>query len=76
VTTGSGKTFAGTRVSEDDFTLVLRAGDGRLHSLEKVTLTGLRKLPGQSPMPSYAAAFSAEQLDDLIAYLASLKGEP
>ncbi|MDH5283684.1 MAG: c-type cytochrome [Gemmatimonadota bacterium] len=75
VTTGSGKTLSGTRVSEDDFTLVLRAVDGRLHSLEKTSLKALRKLPGQSPMPSYATAFSAEQLDDLVAYLASLKGE-
>jgi len=76
VTTGAGKTLRGTRVSEDDFTLVLRADDGRLHSLDKFSLKGFRKLPGQSPMPNFASAFSSEQLDDLIAYLASLKGEP
>ena len=76
VTTGSGKTLRGTRVSEDDFTLVLRGDDGRLHSLDKTSLRRLEKLPGQSPMPSYATVFTVEELDDLVAYLASLKGAP
>jgi putative heme-binding domain-containing protein len=76
VTTGSGKTLRGTRVSEDDFTLVLRGDDGRLHSLDKLTLKAVRKLPDVSPMPGYASVFSVDQLDDLIAYLASLKGAP
>jgi putative heme-binding domain-containing protein len=76
VTTASGSRLRGTRVSEDDFTLVLRGDDGRLHSLDKTSLRRLEKLPGQSPMPSYASVFSPEELDDLVAYLASLKGEP
>ncbi len=76
VTTAGGRTVRGTRVSEDDFTLVLREPDGRLRSLDKLTLRRIRKLPGQSPMPSYATTFSPAELDDLVAYLASRRGEP
>ena len=75
-TTGAGRVIRGTRVTEDDFTLVLREADGRLQSLDKTTLRRLRKIPGQSPMPSYASTFSASQLDDVIAYLASRRGAP
>ena len=76
VTTPDGTRLRGTRVSEDDFTLVLRGDDGRLHSLDKTSLRRLEKLPGQSPMPNYGSVFGPEELDDLVAYLASLKGEP
>ena len=75
-TTADGATIHGTRVSEDDFTLVLRGDDGQLHSLDRTSLRRLEKLPGQSPMPNYGSVFGPAELDDLIAYLASLKGEP
>ena len=76
VTSAAGRLIRGSRISEDDFTLELRGDDGRFYSLDKNSLRGLRKLPGQSPMPAYGAEFSAAELDDLIAYLASQKGEP
>jgi putative heme-binding domain-containing protein len=75
-TTRAGKVIRGTRVTEDDFVIVLRQADGRLRSLDKSALRRLEKIPGQSPMPSYATLLSAEELDDLIAYLASRRGEP
>lgn len=75
-TTRTGQVIRGTRVTEDDFTLVLREADGRLRSLDKSRLRRLQKIPGQSPMPSYASTMSADQLDDLIAYLASRRGTP
>ncbi len=74
-TTAAGRVIRGTRVTEDDFTIVIREGDGRLRSLEKTTLRSLRKIPGQSPMPSFANALSDTQLTDLIAYLAAQRGE-
>ena len=74
--TATGRLVRGTRVTEDDFTLVLREADGTLRSLDKTTLRRLRKIPGQSPMPSFAATFSAAELDDLVAYLASRRGAP
>ena len=75
-TTSAGQKIRGTRVTEDDFTLVVRQADGRLRSLEKTTLRSLKKIPGQSPMPSYARVLAAGELDDLIAFLASQRGEP
>ncbi len=74
--TRAGRVIRGTRVTEDDFVIVLREADGRLRSLDKSALRRLQKNPGQSPMPSYAATFSSGELDDLIAYLASRRGEP
>jgi len=75
-TTRTGRTYKGTRVTEDDFTLVLREADGTLRSLDKTQLRRLVKLPRRSPMPSYAGVFTPAELDDVVAYLASLKGEP
>jgi putative heme-binding domain-containing protein len=75
-TTRSGRIIRGSRVTEDDFTIVLRTVDGKLHSLDKMALRRIRKLPGQSPMPSYAGAFSASELDDIVAFLAGQRGEP
>jgi putative heme-binding domain-containing protein len=74
VTTAKGTILRGTRVTEDDFTLVLRDGGGRLHSLDKTTLRRLVKTPGVSPMPSYKATFTASELDDIVAFLASQRG--
>jgi len=71
-----GTVIRGTRVTEDDFTLVVREPDGRLRSLDKTGLRRLRKVFTESPMPSYADAFSPAELDDLVAYLASLRGAP
>jgi len=75
-TTRSGRVFRGTRVTEDDFTLVIREANGRMRSFEKTNLRSLAKLPGRSPMSSYANVLSATELDDLIAFLASQRGEP
>jgi cytochrome c oxidase cbb3-type subunit 3 len=75
VTTRTGRHIRGTRVTEDDFTLVLREADGRLRSLDKTALQRIRKIPGVSPMPSYAA-LPAGDLDDVVAFLASQRGEP
>lgn len=73
-TTASGARIRGTRVTEDDFTLVVRDASGKLHSLEKQRLTRLVKTPSMSPMPSYSGVFTPEELDDVIAYLANQRG--
>jgi putative heme-binding domain-containing protein len=75
-TTAAGEVIHGTRVTEDDFTIVVRELSGRLRSLEKTRLRRLQKLPGQSPMPSFRESFTPGQLDDVVAWLASQRGEP
>ena len=75
VTTRAGHTVRGIRVNEDTFTIQLRDAGGRFHSFLKSDLAEIHKEFTASLMPSYAAKFTPAELDDLIAYLASLRGE-
>ena len=70
----SGPPVTGGRVNEDSFSIQIRDADGRVHSFWKRDLEQLSKRYGRSPMPAYAA-YSSEEIDDLVAYLASLQGE-
>jgi putative heme-binding domain-containing protein len=72
--TQSGATISGMRLHEDPFDLLLKDGAGKLHSLRKANLRSLTALPNTSPMPGYQR-LSASDLRDLVAYLASLKGD-
>jgi cytochrome c oxidase cbb3-type subunit 3 len=71
--TRSGQPIAGVRVNEDTFTIQLRDAAGTLHSLAKADLRELHKEWGRSPMPSYGEVLSATELQDVIAYLLSLR---
>jgi putative heme-binding domain-containing protein len=68
-----GPTVTGVRINEDTFSIQLRDAAGMLHSLWKAELREFTKDLKQSPMPSYRAALSPGELDDLVAYLASLQ---
>jgi cytochrome c oxidase cbb3-type subunit III len=74
VVTNDGKAFDGTRVTEDSFKIVIKDAKGDFHTFWKQDLRTLDKQPGKSLMPSYKGKLSDEQLNDLVAYLASLKG--
>jgi putative heme-binding domain-containing protein len=75
VTTADGQRVRGLRVNEDSFSIQLRDVSQQFHSLRKAELKEIKKEFGVSPMPSYQDVFTATELDDLIAYLASLRGE-
>jgi putative heme-binding domain-containing protein len=75
-TPASGPAVRGIRVNEDSFTIQLKDAGGRFHSFRKSELKDLRRLEKESPMPSYEGQLSAGELDDLVAYLASLKEKP
>jgi len=75
-TPASGAAIRGVRVNEDSFTIQLRDANGRYHSFRKSELTSLRRLERQTPMPVYEGRVTGADLDDLVAYLASLKGKP
>ncbi len=72
----SGPEVRGIRVNEDVFWVHIRDASGRMHTLEKTQLSKLERLPDDSLMPSYVTRLSDAQLDDLVAYLANLRGEP
>jgi cytochrome c oxidase cbb3-type subunit 3 len=72
--TASGQTVRGLRANEDTFTIQIKTAKGEFLSFRKADLKELRKLRGKSPMPSYQGALTPEELTDLTAYLAGLKG--
>ena len=73
--TRDGRLVRGLRVNEDTFTLQIRDSENRLHSFPKDELVDLKRRTGASVMPSYASVLSASDIDDLIAFLAGLRGD-
>ncbi len=63
---------SGIRLSEDTFTVQIVDTSRRLLTIEK-SRVAWKAVPGKTPMPSYGR-LGEEQLTDLVAYLASLKG--
>jgi len=74
ITTKDGRRITGVRIAEDTFTIQLVDLSGRTYSLFKQELTDIKKDFDKSPMPSYRDVLTASELDDLIAYLVSLRG--
>jgi putative heme-binding domain-containing protein len=73
--TASGDKIEGIRVNEDTFSIQIKGATGQFHSLRKKDLKELRKLRRETPMPSYEGIFNTSELEDLVAYLASLRGK-
>ena len=71
----SGVPVEGMRENEDSFSVQIRDADNRFHSFRKSDLKTFRKQRGKSLMPSYGQKLDAAELDDLVAYLASLQGD-
>ena len=61
------------RVNEDSFTIQVKDSSGRFQSFNKQDLAKVERLPNDSLMPSYKTRLQPAQLDDLVAYLASLR---
>jgi cytochrome c oxidase cbb3-type subunit III len=76
VVTAAGHELDGLRVNEDGFTIQLRDLDNRLHSFRKSEVKVLEKGFARSVMPSFASVFNPTELDDVVAYLANLRGKP
>ncbi len=71
--TRDGRVLTGIRVNEDTFSIQIRDASGKLHSLWKAELREFNKDRTKSPMPSYRSTLTPAELDDLVAYLASLQ---
>ena len=74
VVTANGKRLTGVRLNEDMLSIQLRNHSGGLHSFLKSELRELHKDWGKSPMPSYRNTLTEAELEDLVAYLLSLRG--
>jgi len=73
VATQDGHEMTGIRVNEDTFEITLRDVGGHFYTYDKSKLKTVETEPGKSVMPSYSN-LSRTDLDDLVAYLSSLKG--
>jgi len=70
----SGGEVRGIRLDEDVFWILLREASGRVNTLSKTAIVQLEREKNGTLMPSYQS-LSATDLDDLVAYLATLGGE-
>ena len=71
---GVGKAVEGFVMNEDTYTVQLMDMNEKLHSYEKAAIKDY-KVEKTSRMPSYKESLTGEQLNDLVAYLASLGPE-
>ncbi len=74
VKTKDGKEASGVRMSEGAFYVQFRDITGAVWSLQKADLVEF-KTDRTSPMPVYAGLFTPAEMDDVIAYLVTLRGK-
>jgi cytochrome c oxidase cbb3-type subunit III len=72
--TANGAEVRGIRVNEDVFWVHIRDAGGAVHALQKSELKSLDREIDASLMPSYEARIKDAALDDLVAYLTTLRG--
>lgn len=70
--TKTGRSVSGIRLNEDTFSFQILDSSGKLQSVAKADLAE-HQVVRTSPMPSFESKLQAPQLDDLIAWLASLR---
>jgi cytochrome c oxidase cbb3-type subunit 3 len=70
----SGAEIRGIRVNEDVFWIHIRDASGTVHTLDKSALKDVVREIDASLMPSYASRLKDAELDDLVAYLSTLRG--
>jgi cytochrome c oxidase cbb3-type subunit 3 len=73
VRTSKGDQISGVRIAEDTWSIQVRDFNNRLHSFWKQDLSGL-SFEKRTPMPSYQTQFTASEMNDVIAYLTTLRG--
>ena len=71
-----GTELRGMRMNEDTYTIQIKDARGVIHSYYKPELRSLEREFDRSLMQSYADRLSDEAVEDLVAYLATLKGRP
>jgi putative heme-binding domain-containing protein len=74
VVDGAGGEVRGMRMNEDSYTIQVKDARGVMHSFQKEALRSLDREFDRSLMQSYADRLTDAQIEDLVAYLASLDG--
>jgi cytochrome c oxidase cbb3-type subunit III len=74
ITTTMGNHVTGIVLNEDTYSIQMRDLAGNLHSFWKAELTALEEHDDRTPMPSFRGRLSDRELNDLVAYLVSLRG--
>jgi len=74
--TKSKQRVSGIRISEDTYSIQMRDLSGNLHSYYKSELAETNRDHKRTPMPGYAGTFSESEMNDVVAYLLSLRGQP
>jgi putative heme-binding domain-containing protein len=72
IVTKDGETIEGRRLNEDTYTVQLLDSHGRLRSLAKNELRTITYATASS-MPSYASRLTADEIADVVGFLASLR---
>lgn len=76
LTTKDGRRITGVRLNEDTFTIQIKDLTGKPYSFVKQDLKELQKDEGKTPMPAFRDKLSSSEIDDLVAYLVTLRGKP
>ena len=74
VVTRSGQEIKGVRLNEDDYSVQLRDLAETIRSITKSSARTVRTEKG-SMMPAYGGKLSPKEIQDLVAYLSSLRGK-
>jgi cytochrome c oxidase cbb3-type subunit III len=72
VATVSGETVTGIRLNEDDYSIQVRDINGNLRSFVKEKIKEIQR-DKPSLMPSYASILTKKEIEDLVAYLSTLR---
>ena len=75
VVTRAGREIAGVRLNEDDYSIQLRDLDETMRSFLKSDARAVRP-EKRSLMPAYGSTLSGREIQDVVAYLSSLRGKP
>jgi putative heme-binding domain-containing protein len=73
VVTKAGQTVSGIRINEDDLSIQIRDVHDNIRSFQKPDVKELR-YDKPSLMPAYGSTFSKKEIEDVVAYLNSLRG--
>jgi putative heme-binding domain-containing protein len=73
IVTASGQSMSGIKLNEDDVSIQLRDRNANLRSLRKADIREIRRNQ-PSLMPAYGSKLARKEIEDVVAYLNSLRG--